>query len=103
MLGAVLGGEGSEEEEVEEEEDEPDGEAEEEVALSSAAVVTSLFKSPTFLTSVSSRPACLTQYQVTSAMTCQTNHELIRYQVVILPFSLIMFYCKLNNTYPSFR
>ena len=102
MLGAVLGGEGSEEEEVEEE-DEPDGEAEEEVALSSVAVVTSLFKSPTFLTSVSSRPACLTQYQVTSAMTCQTNHELIRYQVVILPFSLIMFYCKLNNTYPSFR
>ena len=101
-MGAVLGGEGRDEEEVEEEE-EPDGEAEEEVVLSSVAVVTSLFKSPTFLTSVSSRPACLTQYQVTSAMTCQTNHELIRYQVVILPFSLIMFYCKLNNTYPSFR
>ena len=75
MLGAVLGGEGSEEEEVEEE-DEPDREAEEDVVLSSVAVVTSLFKSPTFLTSVSSRPACLTQYQVTSAMTCPTYHDL---------------------------
>ena len=91
MLGAVLGGEGSEEEEVEEEE-EPDGEAEEEeVALSSAAVVTSLFKSPTFLTSVSSRPACLTQYQITSAIT-------YGYHWICLHFPLIM--C---NTYPNFR
>ena len=72
MLGAVLGGEGREEEEVEEE-DEPDGEAEEEAELSSVAVVTNLFKSPTFLTSVSSRPACLTQYQVTSAIVHATN------------------------------
>ena len=68
MLGAVLGGEGREDEDVEEE-DEPKEEEAEEVTLSSAAATLTedLFNSPTFRTSVSSRPAYLTQYEVTSA------------------------------------
>ena len=68
MLGAVFGGEGREEEDVEEVEDEPE-EEEEEVTLSAAlaTLTVALFNSPTLRTSVSSRPAYLTQYQVTSA------------------------------------
>ena len=64
MLGAVFGGEGREEEDVEEEDPE-----EEEVTLSAApaTLTVALFNSPTLRTSVSSRPAYLTQYQVTSA------------------------------------
>ena len=67
MLGAVFGGEGREEEDVEEVEDEP--EEEEEVTLSAApaTLTVALFNSPTLRTSVSSRPAYLTQYHVTSA------------------------------------
>ena len=79
VLGAVLGGEGREDEDVEEE-DEPEEEAEEVTLSSAAATLTEdLFNSPTFRTSVSSRPAYLTQYQVTSAtyVLVPAKHELM--------------------------
>ena len=57
-MGAVFGGEGSEDEDVEEDDDEPEVDVEE-VSLSAIPLMEDRFSSPTLRTPVSSRPATI--------------------------------------------